>query len=235
VNKHDFQLILPFVLLLFCNQKVISQSVFKVENGLHHIYQYVPNPISYSKFGVKAKDIRLKPFKGAVDTIEGNVFWTPYPDVKEKMWLKSSYLLVQEKRQDSWVTIDTIFSGTRRILPDEFTVEPEPRGFHNYPNFLKLYSLVPSLPFEYEHIHIDTAVKVVKFDAIFFDSKQTPFDSLQEVEVQNIEIVRSKIQAIKEIKWVQFVNVYIESTIWVGDGKYHLGKANDSMIYSVRL
>mgnify|MGYP000141460843 CR=1 FL=1 len=109
------------ICILFNSGYVLGQSTFKVLDNNSFIYLFAPNPISYSRYGSLRQNIRLNAFNGVLDSIDNQAVWTPnpvYDTIEQKLGI--SYLLVEELRENEWKTIDTIYPGNRRILPDDY-------------------------------------------------------------------------------------------------------------------
>ncbi len=124
------------VIILLNSFFLLGQSTFKVLDNRSKVYLFAPNPISYSKYGSLRKNIKLEPYNGTLDSINKQAIWTPYPifDSVSKT-LSDSYLLIKEFKNNKWKVIDTIFPGTWRILPKDYSVEPRPFFFlDGYPD-----------------------------------------------------------------------------------------------------
>lgn len=206
-----------------------AQSVFKVENRLQQIYVYVPNPISYASFGVDANSTRVKVVGGIVDTVDDVMYWTPQPS----SWDSNSYLIFQEKRNETWIPLDTVFSDFRLLDASNFTATPSRVDFHGEPNMLRFEKLKPMVDFECSHLPIDTMVRVVKYDVLFFNENRTVVDSIKDMMNENTDLLKKKVLN-EKIKYVQFVNIYLESKFWVSDNVYHMSKVNDGRVYNFR-
>ena len=217
------------LLILISLSNLHAQSVFKVENRLQQIYSYVPNPISFASFGVDADSTRIKVVGGIIDTIKGTIYWTPQPITSNS----NSYLLFQGMRNQNWNTLDTVFSGYRIVAPKNFTATPSNIDFHGEPNILNFQKLKPVVVFEYSHLPLDTMVRVVKYDALLFNDKRIIVESLTDISNENNELLKKRVLN-EQIKYIQFVNIYLESKFWAYDNEYIMSKAKDSRVYNFR-
>lgn len=224
-----FLLLCLFFNLMFAQ----GQSTFKVVDRRSSIYLFAPNPISYSKFGLRRENIRLNPVNGFLDSVDNQAIWTPYPSYDSlTKKLERSYLLIEEFKGNKWVAIDSIEAGRRRILPKYFTAVPRPINFCAYPVLVFFTHLEPSLPDGFSHLDIDSMVRVLRFDVVLMDSNQVALDTLSNLTNSSGKELRHTLQNSIEISYVQFVNIWFESKLWSGD-RFRKAKVNDSAIYEV--
>ena len=126
-----------------------------------------------------------------------------------------------------------MFSGYHIIAPKKITATPSNIDFHGEPNILNFQKLKPVVVFEYSHLPLDTMVRVVKYDALLFNDKRTLVESLTDISNENNELLKKRVLN-EQIKYIQFVNIYLESKFWAYDNEYIMSKAKDSRVYNFR-